>query len=204
MKFMLQAAKYMEAEPSAPLLGNPDPAPADPAPADPAPADPAPAPAPAAPAPAPEAYTFAQVDGADADPELVKEVSEFAKANGLNQAQAQAIMDREYALAKGGQSDHQAAVAKQQQDWQNALRADAEIGGDKLQENLGVAKRALEKFFPDIAKVASTMPFLDNPDVVRGLVNIGKLITADGDFVGGQRNPSPNDAALAMYPTMKS
>lgn len=150
----------------------------------------------------PETYTFAQVDGKDVDAELVKDVSTFAKKHGLTQEQAQAFMTRELALTQQAGADNVAAVKAIQDTWRAEAKADSEIGGAKFDENLAISKKALEKFFPDIAKDANKHPFLDHPAVIKGLVRIGKAISSDGDLVSGSGNNAPVDPAKAFFPTM--
>lgn len=150
----------------------------------------------------PETYTFEKVDGKDVDATLSTEVSTFAKEHGLTQAQAQAFMTRELALSATAQTESVAAVKTIQDGWRAAAKADSEIGGANFDANLAISKKALEKFFPDIAKDANKHPFLDHPQVIKGLVSIGKLISADGDFVSGSGNKGPVDAAKVMFPNM--
>lgn len=150
----------------------------------------------------PETYTFAQVDGKDVDADLAKDVSAFAKEHGLSQAQAQAFMTRELALTAQAATDNAAAVKSIQETWRAEAKKDSEIGGDQFEANLAVSKKALEKFFPDIAKDANKHPFLDHPQVIKGLVRIGKLISADGDLVTGNGGSGPVDPAKTLFPSM--
>jgi hypothetical protein len=168
---------------------------------------------------APESYTFAKLktttkgaDGkdvvteSDAPAEITKEIGDYAKEHGLTQKQAQALLDRELKLIddasvadKEAQEKGLAALKKK---WNDEARVDKEIGGDKFDENLAVGKRALAKFFPGIAKEANSHPFLDHPEVLRGLLNIGKLLSPDGEFVTGKSNEGPRDPAKVLFPNM--
>lgn len=170
----------------------------------------------------PESYTFAKVkqttkgaDGkevvAEVDPpaDIAKEVAEFAKANGYTQAQAQALLDRELKLiADANVADEKAraeGLAALKKAWQDATRADKDFAGADGQQfdaNMAIAKRALEKFFPDVAKEADKHPFLDHPQVLKGLLNIGKLISPDGEFIAGRGNDTPRDPAKTLFPNM--
>lgn len=144
----------------------------------------------------PEQYKFAQVDGKDLAPELTKELSETAKALGLTAEQAQKFADYELGLRKAaGESDANAlkAIETKQNEWRGISAKDPEVGGDKYEANKGLSKTALEKFFPDVAKNAAGFPFLDHPEVFKGLVAIGKAMASDGDFVRGGA-PKPSDA----------
>jgi hypothetical protein len=150
----------------------------------------------------PEAYKFAQVDGKDLPAEIATELSTTAKALGLNAEQAQKFADYELQLRKESDAETAAALKKTQQGWRDAAKADKDIGGAAHEANLAQAKRALEKFFPGIAKNQPGFPFLDHPEVVRGLVTIGKSIGEDGDFVRSGNSTGAADPAKVMFPSM--
>jgi hypothetical protein len=155
----------------------------------------------------PEKYTFAKVKNGDkevdVDPALVTEVSGLAKELGLSEAQAQKIMDREVRLQTEANTTATKNLDAVRAKWKDEVKRDEKIGGANLEANLGTSKKALQKFFPAIAKDADKHAFLDFPDVVRGLVEIGKLIGEDGDFITGERKPSgEKTAAQTFYSSM--
>jgi hypothetical protein len=145
----------------------------------------------------------------DAPAALVSEISAYAKAQGYTPAQAQALMDRELKLIndadvadKKAQADGIAALKKT---WQDQTRADKDFAGadgTQFDANMAQAKRALTKFFPEVAKDADKHPFLDHPQVLKGLLNIGKLIGPDGEFITGRAQDTPRDPAKIMFPGM--
>ena len=69
---------------------------------------------------------------------------------------------------------------KKVEEWETAAKADTEIGGDKFDTNVAVAKHTLDKFFP-----ASIKTFLNDtgmgshPDVIRTMVKIAKALGED-------------------------
>lgn len=155
----------------------------------------------------PAEYKFEQVDGKDLDAALVKELSATAKELGLNAKQAQAFANYELGLRKaaGTQDAENAAKLKTVQDgWKAEIAKDPELGGAKLDETKATAKKALEAFFPDVAKNEAGFPFLDHPAVFRGLAKIGKALSEDSDFVrgagGSGKAVAPEDL---LYPTMR-
>jgi len=170
----------------------------------------------------PESYTFAKVKSttkdaagaevvteADAPKPIVDEVAAYAKANGYSAKQAQALLDRELKLIndadvadKKAQADGLAALKKQ---WTDQARADKELGGEggaAFDANIAITKRALAKFFPEIEKDANKHPFLDHPQVLKGLLKIGQLVSPDGEFVAGKGSDTPRDAAKTLFPGM--
>lgn len=146
---------------------------------------------------------------ADAPAALVTEIGAYAKEHGLNAKQAQALMDRELKLIadadvadKKAQADGIAALKKS---WQDQTKADKDFAGadgTQFDGNMATAKRALAKFFPEIVKDADKHPFLDHPQVLKGLLAIGKQLSPDGEFVAGKGNETPRSAAKVLFPSM--
>jgi hypothetical protein len=115
-------------------------------------------------------------------------------------------MDRELKLIndasetdKKAQAEGLAALKKK---WTDEAKADKEFGGDKFDANLATAKKALAKFFPGIEKEADKHPFLDHPEVLKGLLKIGQLISPDGEFVSGKAESGQRDPAKVLFPNM--
>lgn len=151
----------------------------------------------------PASYTFEPVDGKDLAPELVQELSATAKALGLTQKQAQAFAAHELKLRAEAKAETDKALNDVKAKWADELKADPKVGGEKLPATLAASKTALEKFFPGIAKNEAGFPFLSHPEVVKGLAEIGKLVSPDSDFVTDKGNGNKTaDPASLFYPTM--
>lgn len=151
----------------------------------------------------PSEYKFAQVDGKDLPAEVTAELSATAKALGLSADQAQKFAEYELKLRTEADAETKTQLSKVQQGWRDTLKADKDIGGTALDANLALSKKALEAFFPDIAKNQAGFPFLDHPGVVKGLVAIGKKIASDSDFVRSPGSASAAaDPAKVLFPGM--
>lgn len=183
-----------------------DPPPADPPPVtDPPPADPPKPPAdPPADPPkpgAPEAYEFKAPEGKTYDAEFVKAFAEEAKALDLPQDKAQAVLDK---LSEKAQERQLAKIEEAKTQWLADSRKDAEFGGDKLEENLGIAKKALDAFGSDALKALLNDSGLGNhPELIRFFYRAGKAISED-TFMGGHREGKGqpktfNDMAALLY-----
>ena len=131
---------------------------------------------------APETYAdFTLPDGAALAPEVVNDVKAWAKAQNLSQEQAQRVADL---LVQQGQASDAAAreastkaqdtlVAEARAQWEAELKADKEIGGDKLPENLARAKQVLEKVGGEKLSMLLDRSGLGNhPEVVRMFVRL--------------------------------
>jgi hypothetical protein len=83
------------------------------------------------------------------------------------------------------------AFANQVQAWGDEVKADKEIGGDKLAENLAVAKKAVDAFGGDeIRSLLDSTGMGNHPAVVRMMVKIGKAISEDGFVKGAPKSPA--------------
>ena len=153
------------------------------APADPAAAPDAPKPGEPA-APAEVTYAFQTPEGGILAPEgpLTEELTALAKANNWSPETAQAVFN----LGDKMLRDQQAAVIETVQGWQTELKADKDIGGDKLNENLAVAKRGLEAYAdPTFVNFMRESGFLDHPGFVRMMVKVGKAVSEAPVIVPG-------------------
>jgi len=137
----------------------------------------------------------------------VERVKAFAKAHGLNAAQAQAAADE---LFKTVEADRKAIAEydAQQKSWADAVRADPEIGGKNLDASLNIARGAVACFGgAELGKVLTEAGLGVNPVVVKAFVKIGKAIAEDS--ISGSENAAPKTAKndeetfhRALFPTM--
>ena len=187
------------------LLGSAGDPPAAPAGTQPAPATPdAPKPAgdPVAPQGAPDKYEFKTTDGVAIDEAKVAEFSLVAKELGLPQDAAQKLMDSVTpALVERGAQSMRDAVTAYRTDLVNQVKADKEIGGDKLPEVLSRANEAVKAYGGDeLRKVLNETGLGDHPAVIRAFYKIG-VDVSNAKFVPGAKQPSKGetDAATKLY-----
>jgi hypothetical protein len=146
-------------------------------------------------------YEFKLPDGMALDKVAVDAFTPLAKELKLSPEQAQKFVD-----LKVADTQRQAeAWQSQQAEWVDQVKADTEIGGDKLEQSLAFAKAAVDFIGdPELTKLLNTTGYGNHPTLVKAFVKIGKQLAPDS-FVGGKRAPAANseEAALAkMYPTM--
>lgn len=157
--------------------------------------------------PAEVVYEFKLPDGVELKSEAVDELKATAKEFGLTQEQAQRIADLGVKQAQG----FAAQLVEQQKSlttqWAEETTTDKEIGGDKLSENLGVAKKALDSFGTPALKTLLNQSGLGNhPEVVRFMVKAGKAISEDGQLVTGaaaQADRANTPIENRLYPNQK-
>lgn len=158
---------------------------------------------------APESYEFQNPEGLPevVDKEIHDAYSKAARELDLPQEQAQTLFtDTMDAIYKRATAQQEA----QSQEWVEAAEKDSEYGGDKLDENLATAKKAVAEFGSDGLRdlLATPHGVGNNPELVRFLFRVGKAISEDR-FVGGNevRTVDPSDEAARarrMYPNSPS
>ncbi|MFU2316811.1 peptidase [Rahnella sp. PCH160] len=142
----------------------------------------------------PEKYEFkSPVEGQEFDAEMAAVLDPVARELGLNNEQAQKLVDiyGKEILPKI-EARQQESWAKQTEAWANEVKTDKEIGGDAFDANIGLAQKALDTFAP-----AGLREYLENtglgnhPDLVRCFVKVGKAMSEDSMIMpntGGQRS----------------
>ena len=145
---------------------------------------------------APEKYEFQAGEGRQFDDEVIGAFSEAAKEANLPQDAAQKILDK---VAPVLEARREAQVAEARAQWAADSKADKEFGGDKLQENLAVAKKARDAFAtPALVELLDQSGLGDHPEVIRFFVKAGKAISED-NFVGGGQGSTQPATAQKLY-----
>jgi hypothetical protein len=189
----------------APSTATPDAgAPVDAAPASApasAPAAAAPAPAadtkPAAPEAAPEiAYEFKTPEGITLDPQRLEQFTALAKELKLPADKAQAIVDMATDLDVKRAEQHEAIKTQ----WADAVRADKEMGGDKLAATLATANKVFALLpaneAQELKAVLDTSGLGSHPSVVRLFAKVGQSLS-DDSFIPGGKAPAGAERTLA-------
>lgn len=150
-----------------------------------------------APQGAPDKYEFKAPEGKDFDPAVLAQFSEVAKELNLSQDNAQKVIDK---IAPALAEKQARMLTETRNAWVESAKADKEFGGDALEENLSVAKKALDTFGSDELKTLLKESGLgDHPEIVRVFYRAGKAISEDGKLVAGGKAITSNDAK-SFYP----
>ena len=146
---------------------------------------------------APEKYEFKAAEGTTFDDAVIGAFSEAAKELNLSQDAAQKVLDKVAPVIQARQAE-QIAVAHAA--WADSAKADKEFGGDKLGENLAVAKKALETFgTPELRTLLNESGMGNHPEVIRAFYRAGKAISED-KFIGGKATTADANDARSLYP----
>jgi hypothetical protein len=169
------------ADPSAsadPAAGTQDPKPAEPA--------------------VPESYELKMPDGVQLDSAAAEEFTAIAKELKLSAADAQKVADVGAKMAQRQAEAHANLV----ESWVEQVKTDKDIGGDKLDENLGIARKAIDTFgSPELKTLLNSTGMGNHPEFVKLAVKVGKAISEDR-FVQGSPKGAETDMAKKMFPSM--
>ena len=162
----------------------------------------------------PEKYEYKAPEGIDLSEDAQKMLEAFdshAKDMGLTQDQYQAVID--YDIERGKAAvEYQATAFNERIDaWGEEVKADKELGGESLQQNLGLAKKVLDGYGSEGFQRMLDKPSAENPDglglgnhpeMIRFLNRVGKSV-GESDFIDGDGHKAQDqDGLQRMYPSM--
>jgi hypothetical protein len=165
------------------------------------------------PAGAPEKYEFKVPAGVSLSEAVTTEFSAVAKELNLSQDAAQKVIERiAPKLAEGNANAISEAMKSTVNKWAQDAKVDPEYGGDKLDENLAVAAKAVERFAsPGLRALLAPYHPTNNPtgtglgnhpELVRMFWKAGKAISEDKPVAGGaDPGKGARNAAEVLYPS---
>lgn len=143
--------------------------------------------------PARPTYTdFKLPDGLKLDPERAKAATELFADSGLSQEQAQKFMDMHVAEVTAAAGKGAKDFVDLQNKWVSEVKADPEIGGDKLTASLADSSRAIDRLGgPDLRAALDLTGAGNNPAIVKAFVRMGQMIKEDKFAPGNPAAPTP-------------
>lgn len=153
-----------------------------------------------------ELADFTAPEGVTLDPEAAGEFKNLAKELGLKQEGAQKIADIGMKLSQKWEAKQVEKIQEMKNSWLESSKTDKEFGGDKLNENLAVAKKALDAFgTPELKTLLDQSGLGSHPEIVRAFYRAGKAISEDR-FVpsnGSVTSTGSKDLSKTLYPNQK-
>jgi len=138
--------------------------------------------------PTPPPFALTAPDGQVVSAATMSSFTDVAKELNLSQESAQTLMNR---MTPAIQAQQMAQIKEVQTQWLTQSQSDKEFGGEKLTENLSVAKKALDAFgTPELKALLNQTGLGNHPDVIRFMVRAGKAIAED-QFVPGTAGHQP-------------
>lgn len=125
----------------------------------------------------PEKYEFDIPEGMQVDEKMMAELDPVLRELKLSQEDANKLADF-YSKAQLQQRDAWAAQVKS---WQDEVKADPDIGGDKFQASIQTANEALNRFgaSPEFIQFLSDFGLGNHPEMVKFMVEVGKATSED-------------------------
>lgn len=152
--------------------------------------------------PDPATFEFKTPDDVEMAEETLTGVRDLSKELGLDQEQAQKIVDLGSQLSQRWAKDLQDAHAAQVSEWAEQAKADKEIGGEKFDQSMADAKAAYDKFAtPELTSFLNESGMGNHPEMIRLFARLQKQV-GDDTLVAGQPKPgAPKTRAEILYGT---
>ncbi|HCJ7329979.1 TPA: peptidase [Enterobacter hormaechei subsp. xiangfangensis] len=150
---------------------------------------------------APEKYEFKPAEGQELDTAALEQFEPIARELNLNNEQAQKMVDLYGTkILPMVQKQQAESWQKTTEQWAADVKADKEIGGDKLTANLSAAQRALEQFGDqELKEYLDTTGLGNHPALVKAFIKVGKAMSEDKVVTGGHESGG-SDLISAFYP----
>jgi hypothetical protein len=145
--------------------------------------------------------TFKLPAGVAVDADSLAAATELFRSSALNQEQAQKFIDlavsREQAAAQKGVQ----AFVDLQNKWVSEIKADPDIGGDRLTASLASAGRAIDRLgVPGLREALNLTGAGNHPAVVKAFVRLGQMVSEDRFLPGKDAAPAaPKSPAEVIY-----
>ena len=152
----------------------------------------------------PEAVTYEDFklpEGATVDGETLDRARSLFSEARLPQEQAQKFIDlavsRDQAAAQKGVQ----AFVDLQHKWVSEIKADREIGGDRLTASMASAARAIDRLgVPGLKEALNLTGAGNHPAIVKAFVRLGQMVSEDRFMPGRNAAPAaPRSPAETIY-----
>lgn len=118
--------------------------------------------------------------------------------------QMQALVDLQLRAVEKASETSSRAWTEMQDKWQGEVKADPEIGGDKLQPTLARVQRLVAEYGPKgLGEVFDMTGAGNNPLMIKFLNNVASKLVEGGAVQGAPANGQTESVASRMFPSMK-
>lgn len=129
---------------------------------------------------------FSVPEGLEIDADVLGSFKEVARELGIPQDAAQKLIDLQAGLVQKQAEATQAALAAQAQQWEAAVKADKELGGERYAQTVETAVKAIERFgSPELRTLLNESGIGNHPELVKFCHRIGQSLSEDGLVMGG-------------------
>lgn len=153
----------------------------------------------------PEKYELKLPDDSLLPESDIDKISSIAREKGLSNEEAQLVLEQRNDAANALRDSQFEQMREMQTKWQSEVKADPDMGGDNLGETQRLAKLVTDNAMTDgMREFLSVTGYSDNPEVMRFLVKVGKMMDEDKPSGEGAPNKGGDkDAASVLYDNTK-
>lgn len=148
-------------------------------------------------APAEVVYEFTAPEGIELDKASTDEFVAIAKELKLPKDAAQKVVDLAVKREVANREAHKTMV----NGWAETVKADKELGGDKLEASMATAKKAIDLGPPELKELLNNSGLGNHPAVFKWAHAVGKALSEDR-FVTGKAGEKPASVASTLFPNM--
>lgn len=147
----------------------------------------------------PDAYTAKAPEKSLLDAESVKRIHAGAREAKLTDEETQRVLNLVATEVGAHWTEKADAYKKIMEEWVGQVVTDKEIGGEKVNENVELAKRVTKKFGSDALHQMFVQTGLGNhPEFVRLMVRIGKTMSDDQLVIPGAQDTGTRKSTADM------
>jgi len=150
----------------------------------------------------PDTYAdFAMPEGMTVDETVLAEATPVFKEFGLNQEQAQKLIDLYAGQAQAGSQKQIDDFNQLRGDWLDQSKNDSEYGGDAFDENAKLAQAAVSKYgTPEFKQLLEDYGIGNHPEMIRFMVRTGATLKEDVPGSAGAQSTEKKDRVSILYP----
>lgn len=144
-------------------------------------------------------------EGMSIDDTVLADASQIFKDLGLTQDQSQKLVEFHASQVQAESQRQVDSFNQLMNEWQTQTRSDSDIGGDKLEENVGFARVALDKYgTPELSQLMEDHGVGNHLEIIRFMSLVGRSLREDGPAgaaSSGSAVSQTNDRVSILYPT---
>jgi len=150
----------------------------------------------------PDTYAdFVMPEGVALDEAALSEANPLFKELGLNQEQAQKVVDLYAKQVQAGSQTQTDNFNQLMSDWRDQAKNDGEFGGDKFDENVKTAQAAVNAYgTSELKQLLEDHGVGNHPEMIRFMVRVGRTLGEDVPGVSGAAPTKAADRVSILYP----
>ena len=139
-------------------------------------------------------------EGYELDTEVFDQFKGVLSEIGAPKEVAQKFLDLQSALEAKREEAYQAALVKQSQDWEAAVKADKELGGANFEKTQALGVKAIEAYgTPELKQLLNDSGLGNHPELVKFCHRVGQKLTEDAMVLPGTQEGATKGLAERLW-----